>query len=506
MKSPYHTAYIFWSAFAAVIALAGTLADWPILYATVPGIIGGSMAALASWRFCMKKQDLAGFIATICGFIYYQEFQANPVTLPDFSASLVGLAMQDKALGLFLANLTTAMLLISCHIMSNWLHGTIGKWTPDPARVSRPNIDRKVMIGFWIVFAVVALPNVLFGKVVVGAIDNVLYQRMVGADPDNYSGFAAGGGALGASAVNLALWATSLFLIWLYLLRSRYWLWMLILAPLILLWTASVLMQGTRTPLVTVGMATVVYLFGNPKSRKQTILYALVFGPVLFLSLQIATYFRGSGLQAVNLPELSSHLLEIRGNEGTSSQIDGLEFFRTQYVEKKKGPNPVVGIFRGLVGRPIESLLMPVPRTLFPWKANDLSAGEFNLWYCNVRQGLDVDVATLGASPGLIGRELIKYGLFGPFTLFFWLGLLLALADRLFATGMASDFHRIFAALLIAYIIAQARDFVPLWFTHFFPAGVVFGLVARQARKKQPVRSGLAQAPQLNSASQTMMR
>ncbi|HSY54004.1 MAG TPA: hypothetical protein VK785_06125 [Opitutaceae bacterium] len=84
--------------------------------------------------------------------------------------------------------------------------------------------------------------------------------------------------------------------------------------------------------------------------------------------------------------------------------------------------------------------------------------------------------------------------------------MLLALADRLFATGMASDFHRIFAALLIAYIIAQARDFVPLWFTHFFPAGVVFGLVARQARKKQPVRLGLARAPQLNSASQTMMR
>jgi hypothetical protein len=498
VKNSFHLAYIIGSLMAAFIALAGILSESPVLYATVPGIIGGISAGIATVRFLKNKADLAGFIATICGFMFYQAFQANPVTLPEFSASLQEIPLQDKAVGIFLSNLTTAMLLISCHIVSNSLHHTIRRWVPDPAGVSRMNVDHKIMTGFWILFIIVALPNVLFGKVIVGAIDNILYQRLAGADPGNYSGFAIWGGALGQSIANMALWATSLFLLWLYLLRSRYRILMLVLAPLVLLWTASVGLQGSRTYLVTMGVAAIVYFFGNPQFGKKAFVYAFVVAPVLFLLLQISTHFRSVGLQSVTVAELSAHLFEIRGNEGTSSQIDGIQYFRTELVGKYKAPNPVTGAFRGLVERPIEGLLMPVPRSLFPWKADDQSATEFNLWFQNVRLGQATDQVFLGASPGLIGRELIKYGIFGPLTLFFWLGLLLALADRFFSTGAASDFHRICAASLIAFTVAQVRDFVPVWFIPFLPVGVILGFVVRQAQRNRPAKLRMMREPRLN--------
>ena len=498
MKNSFHLAYIVGSVVAAFVALTGILCESPVLYGTVPGIIGGILAGIATFRFLKDKADLTGFIATICGFIYYQEFQANPVTLPEFSASLQSIPIQDQAVGMFLSNLTTAMLLIAYHIISNSLHRTIRRWVPDPAWVSRGNVDRKIMTGFWVVFAVVAIPNVLFGKVVVGAIDNILYQRMTWADAENYSGFTVWGGALGQSVANMALWATSLFLLWLYLLRSRYRLTMLMLAPLVLLWTASVGLQGSRTYLVVMGVATMVYFLGDPQFGKKSYTYALLGIPALFLLVQISTYFRGTGLQSVNLPELSARMFEIRGNEGASSQIDGIQYFRTELMEKDKAANPVTGLFRGLVERPFEGLLMPVPRSLFPWKAVDYSGTEFNLFYQNVRLGVPSSEAFLGASPGLIGRELIKYGVFGPLTLFFWLGLLLALADRLFSTGAAWDFHRIYAAFLIAFVVAQARDFSPVWFIPFLPAGVILGVVARQARRNYPAKLGMAQEPQPN--------
>jgi hypothetical protein len=482
----FHFKYIAGSIAAAFIALVGIVTDSPALYAVIPGIIGGGMAAVASWRFCSKKEDLAGFIATVCGFVYYQMFQANPVTLPDFSASMASIAMPDKAIGLFLGNLTTAFLLISCHIMSIALHRTTRAWTPDPVRVRRVEVDRTIMIGFWIVFAVVAAPNVLYGKVVVGAINTIRYQRMDTGSLDNYGGFTTGGSGFSGSLINIALWSTSLFLLWLYLLGSRYWKWMLIAGPLVLIWAASVLLQGTRTPLVTIGMAVIVYFVGNPHFGKKTFLMAFMGGAGLFVLVQISTLFRGGGLQTFDPKELAAHFFEIRGNEGASSQIDGIECFRTEYLDKGLAPNPVLGAFRGLVERPIECFLTPVPRSVFPWKSDDQSVHAYNIWYINVRLGQATDEEFLGASPGLIGRELIKYGLFGPLTLFFWLGLLLGLADRLYSTGQTSDFHRICAALLIAFIVAQARDFVPLWFVHFLPAGLVFGYVIRRAKKYHP--------------------
>jgi hypothetical protein len=230
-SSSFHLAYIAGSFAAAFVALTGILTESPLLYGIVPGIIGGISAAIATVRFLKDKTDLAGFIATVCGFIYYQEYQANPVTMPEFSASLHSIPMQDQALGLFLSNLTTALLLISCHVVSNAFHRPIRRWVPDLAWVTRAEVDRKVIAGFWIVFAVVAVPNVLFGKVVVGAIDNIIYERLSPAEGENFSGFTTWGGPLSFSIANMALWATSLFLLWLYLLRSRYCRWMLILSP-----------------------------------------------------------------------------------------------------------------------------------------------------------------------------------------------------------------------------------------------------------------------------------
>jgi len=486
MKPPaisYHIFYIIGSFAAAIIALIGILYNSPLLYTTAPGLIGGLMAAIAALRFCIHKTDLAGFVATLCGFVFYQAFQANPVTQQEFVGSIQSIPIQDQAVGIFLANLTTAMLLISCRIVSNAMHHKIHRWVPDPAWVSREKIDHKIMVGFWILFTVVAIPNVLFGKVVVGSIDSIIYQRTVAADGESLGGFSTWGGALGVSIVNMTIWSTSLSVIWMYLLGSRYRSLMLILSPLVVIWTAGVGLHGSRTYLAIMGAAIVVYFMGSSKSGNKVLIYALWIVPALLVLQQITTLFRSTGLQSFDWQEVSTHMFEIRGNEGASSEIDGIQYARTELVEKHQLPNPVLGLWGGLVGRPVESLLLPVPRSLFPWKSVDNTATAYNLWFENVRLGVSTDEVFLGASPGLIGRELAKYGLFGPLTLFFWFGVALAMADWLYATGAASDFHRAYAALLIAFIAAESRDFVPLWLMPFIPGIVIFAWITRQARK-----------------------
>ena len=54
--------------------------------------------------------------------------------------------------------------------------------------------------------------------------------------------------------------------------------------------------------------------------------------------------------------------------------------------------------------------MMPIPRSLFPMKPYDQTGEEYNLFFENVRLGVNTSEVFLGASPGLIARELIKYG------------------------------------------------------------------------------------------------
>lgn len=481
----YQVAYIVGSIAAAFIACIGIMIESPVLYGIVPGVIGGVMALVAAVRFFRGKTDLAGFVATFCGFVYYQAYQANPVMLPEFTGYMIPIARQDQIVGIVLANLTTAMLLLASRAMGVLMRGAIAAFVPTPLAASHARTDRGVWIAFWVLFVIVATPNVLFGKVVVGAFDNILYQRLTWTGDADYSGFEVWGGAVGGSVANLALWATSLFFLWIYLLKSSHRLAMIVVSPLVLLWTASVAMQGSRTYLVTIAIAVGVFVLGSPNLKARTSFHAIWAVLLLFTLVQVASRYRGEGLMAANLSDMASHALEVSGNEGATSEMDGIEYFRTEMLARGTVPNPAVGFIRGMVERPVEGLMMPIPRSLFPWKPLDQSAVEYNLFYENVRLGVETSEVFLGASPGLIGRELIKYGVLGPITLLFWMGIALAMADQLYVTGASSDFHRIFAAVILAFFVAQARDFSPVWFIPFLPALVIFGYTARRVKATQ---------------------
>ena len=56
--------------------------------------------------------------------------------------------------------------------------------------------------------------------------------------------------------------------------------------------------------------------------------------PVIFLLVQISTLFRVEGLQSFNAGELAAHGFEIRGNEGAASEMDGIEYYRTELLER----------------------------------------------------------------------------------------------------------------------------------------------------------------------------
>jgi hypothetical protein len=486
VRSSLHNLYIAGSLLAAVIATLGMAIESPPIYGIFPGVIGLVMMIVSSVRFFKHKTDLAGFVATVCGFVFYQAFQANPLTLREFSNSIAAIAPIDRNLGIFFGNFTTGLVLIGYRIVSTWMKRPLRRLVPHPGSASRKNIDPMVLVGFLVVFSVVALPNVFLGRVVMGAIQNIVYQRATASAPESFAGFETNGGPLAASALNMTLWAPSMFFLWLYLLKSRYRLTMLVLSPLVLLWTASVALQGARTYLVIVGFGLIIYYLGSPRFGGKIITLGSLLGAVMLILIQMASLFRGEGLGAFDAAELSSHLFEVRGNEGTSNQMDGLEFFRTELLLKGAAPNPVIGFVRGIVERPIEGVLMPLPRRFFPWKPFDASADDFSVFFQNVRLGVPSDEPFLGASPGLIGRELIRYGFLGPLTVFLWLGAILALADQLYAVGSHSDFHRIFATVLVTFFVAEMRDWVPLWFLPFLPVMLVLGYVGWKARRLPP--------------------
>ncbi len=54
----------------------------------------------------------------------------------------------------------------------------------------------------------------------------------------------------------------------------------------------------------------------------------------------------------------------------------------------------------------------------------------------------------------------------------------------MFRAGRGGDFHRIFAAVLVAFFVAEMRDWVPLWFLPFMPAIFILGWIARRARTR----------------------
>ena len=177
MKTQFHLLYIAGSVAAALIAGIGIVIHAPFVYGVIPGIIGGLFAGMAAVQFFRNREDLAGFIATTCGFVFYQAFQANPVILPEFTAYIAVIPEQDQLVGIVLSNLTTAMLLVSYHAVSKLFGRTIDRWLPKPAATTRKRCDGLMLIGFSLLFVIVALPNILFGKVIVGPIQTIIYQR-----------------------------------------------------------------------------------------------------------------------------------------------------------------------------------------------------------------------------------------------------------------------------------------------------------------------------------------
>jgi hypothetical protein len=371
------------------------------------------MAIFAAVRFFKNKTDLSGFIATFCGFVYYQAYQANPVMLPDFTGYIFPIPKEDRMVGIGLANLTTAMLLMASAVMGRLMGGAINSLVPETKSASHERTDGAAIAAFWVIFSVVALPNILFGQVVVGAIHNIIYQRLTWTGDADYSGFEVWGGAIGGSVANMALWATSLFFIWLYLLKSRHRVMMLVVSPLILLWTASVALQGSRTYLVTIAIGIGIYVLGDAKLAAKAAFHAIWAMLLLFGLVQIASLYRGVGLQAVNIPDFAAHALEVSGNEGASSEMDGIEYFRTELSARGTVPNPAIGFIRGMVERPLEGLMMPIPRSLFPLKPVDQSGVEYNLFFENVRLGIETSEIFLGASPGLISWAIHSFLLDG---------------------------------------------------------------------------------------------
>ena len=137
MNGYYHALYIGASVVSAIIAVSGIIIDSPMVYGVIPGVIGGIMFLIALVRFFKHRADLSGFVANLCGFVYYQAYQANPVMLPEFTAYILPIPKQDQVVGIALANLTTALLLVAYRLVSGPMGGVMDGFVPTPSEAAQ---------------------------------------------------------------------------------------------------------------------------------------------------------------------------------------------------------------------------------------------------------------------------------------------------------------------------------------------------------------------------------
>lgn len=203
-----------------------------------------------------------------------------------------------------------------------------------------------------------------------------------------------------------------------------------------------------------------------------------VAGIFIFILAQIMTNYRDVGLKEINASEFVGKVTDIQGLETLHDQTRAFEMFLEGYHNPASFGIAPVDFVYGLIYRPIELLMYPLPRSFFPWKPVDPTLHDLNVWAIT-RMGVNPEEHEWGLTAGLLGRDALRWGMFGPFVALFWFSVLCWYAEREYARDRWSLNQRLVAGAFAGTAMAMFRDLSPLWCLQLIPAATII-MIARR--------------------------
>lgn len=465
-----HIEYILLGTIGTIIGLLGTFGGNDVLSFYIPSLIGAYCAAAATVRLALNKQDLVGFAVAVPTFIFYQAYQINPLNHGELLYELQRFQINEIEIGNALSNGLAPGLLIFTNLWAFFWHGgRTMKLLGNP--VNERQRDGLLFIGFFAMFLVVAVPNVIWGGVIRDAIENVLYGysswEVTGEGPRI---FATAEGA-SSSLVNLRQVAPSLLILTYLLYRTRFGRITLILLPLNLIWSAGVLLAGTRTYLIAFALVWFMVLITDRKIRSGALIYGFLSALALLMAAKVLLKSRSDGLRNFSLSEISTTgVLTFQGNEGLIYHMDAVSFATSGFVSPWSTGNPFGDLCLGLAYEPFEALVIWVPRSLMPWKPQDPTWWPYNAFTWNVQMGRnDINIYRT-YSAGFLGRDLIRWGPLGVVIPLIWFGGYFRFLGLVGAAKPERMMNRIGVGILSGIALAMMRDMNFMWTLPFLPA------------------------------------
>jgi hypothetical protein len=457
---------IFGPILSAILVVIGAISGSIETTYLGPAIINGFLACYTSWRFIKGNDGPANLLFYAGTFLFYHFQLLTPEYWADFSQAIVEYSPESR----FMSALGTSLLPLACFGVARLLerrwpvNETAGTIRGDEAVVFN---DRRVFVGFLALFALVSVPNVIFGGVVASSVNSILYMRGM----DEGRSVIVISDQL-ASILNINHFACSLVTLTWVLYRTKYRRVALLLLPLSGIWAlGSIFGMGTRTQVLQFGLALLVPLIGRT-SLKIRLFTLVVFGATIFVTAQIMTYYRTVGLKEVQLDEFADAIGGIQGLETMHDQTRAIEMYVEGYVSPEATGVVPLDLVIGLVYRPIELLMFPLPRSFFPWKPVDPTVLDLSRWAIS-RMGVDPDRFSWGITGGLLGRDTLRWGALGALVPVFWFTVLCWFADREFRRDRRSMTQLIVSGAFAGTAISMYRDLSPLWCLQLLPAAMV---------------------------------
>lgn len=465
-----HVQYIFLSLAGTLIGVFGSLLGSDLLTFQIPAALGGIGATMATFRLALYKKDIIGFSVTTSTFVFFQLYQLNPLNSDQLLGEVARFEPIEILIGNALSNMLAGGLLISANLWKVVFPGQRFM-----LRAGRPFSEFRhagwVFFGFCLVFVAVAVPNLVWGGVVRDAINGVIYGysswEVTGTGPklfEDISGTAS-------SLANLRNLAPSLLVLSFLLFRSRFRVVIFATLPLSVIWSAGILVGGTRTYLLAFLMICLVILITDQRVKRRALAYVILGSLSFVVIARVLMMSRTEGLKNFALGQVSlSGIATFQGNEGLIYHMDAVAFSRSGFVSPWSTGSPVADFVVGLVYEPLDALLIWIPRSVMPWKPQDPTWIPYNVFTWNVQTARSDAVVYRTYSAGFAGRDLIRWGPMGVIIPLFWFGAFYHFAGLVLAAYPTRLTNRVSAGILVGIGLAMMRDINFMWTLPLLPA------------------------------------
>lgn len=412
----------------------------------------------------------------ICGSIFLFFFFEN-LNPKGFQRNIIlfsYLSNTAVALNLFFVNLAPSLIFIAESI---WIR--IFKIFNFESRVASfsyvkyHKILKSLFYIFLVLFGILFLLYLVSCNLIQLSLSQIIYMR-------------AGDGALLVSGLALALAGLlkvcfSLIPYCIILLKSKYKYWILLALPFALLWSAGWALSGTRTLLLMLALLLFLCYFFTIGIKYSTIFLAVFTSATIFISAQLMVKARTVGWSNFDIGHGFSEILDVQGLQAMADQAIAIQYLEDRYAPLWITPNHFLGLPIGIIHRGTEFIYYWLPRAIFTFKPLDPTFANYTGYSHLLRTGKAKERVTgkqikgrhtgfgNNMTPGLFGRDMVRYGYSGPFVTSFWMGMFVAIGGIYYKYRQLSLIHSVIAASAFALLIMWFRELNIMWTATLIP-------------------------------------